>query len=279
VCVLALGDRAGIFGHGTSGEGCDAETLALPGRQRELAEAVLATGTPTVVVLLTGRPYALGGIADRAAAVVQGFFPGEEGGTAVAGILSGRLEPSGRLPVSVPRGPGGQPGTYLRARAGASSSWSAVDPEPLFAFGHGLTWTRFGYEDLEVDASAPTDGEVGVVVTVRNLGERAGTEVVQLYLSDPVASVVRPVRWLAGWARVRLEPGGAARVSFAVHADRTSFTGLDLQRIVEPGTIEVAVGSSSQELPLTGSFTLTGPERVLGPGRVLTVPVTVTATR
>jgi beta-xylosidase len=279
VCVLALGDRAGIFGHGTSGEGCDAETLALPGRQRELAEAVLATGTPTVIVLLTGRPYALGGIADRAAAVVQGFFPGEEGGTAVAGILSGRLEPSGRLPVSVPRGPGGQPGTYLRARAGASSSWSAVDPEPLFAFGHGLTWTRFGYEDLEVDASAPTDGEVGVAVTVRNLGERAGTEVVQLYLSDPVASVVRPVRWLAGWARVRLEPGGAARVSFAVHADRTSFTGLDLQRIVEPGTIEVAVGSSSQELPLSGSFTLTGPERVLGPGRVLTVPVTVTATR
>ncbi|HZE33988.1 MAG TPA: glycoside hydrolase family 3 N-terminal domain-containing protein [Actinoallomurus sp.] len=279
VCVLALGDRAGMFGHGTSGEGCDVETLALPGRQRELAEAVLATGTPTVVVLLTGRPYALGGIADRAAAVVQGFFPGEEGGTAVAGVLSGRLEPSGRLPVSVPRGPGGQPGTYLRPRAGASSSWSAVDPEPLFAFGHGLTWTKFGYEDLQMDASAPTDGEVGVAVTVRNLGERAGTEIVQLYLSDPVASVVRPVRWLAGWARVRLEPGAAARVRFVVHADRTSFTGLDLQRIVEPGTIEVAVGSSSQDLPLRGSFALTGPERVLGPGRVLTVPATVTATR
>nr|WP_185792597.1 glycoside hydrolase family 3 N-terminal domain-containing protein [Actinoallomurus bryophytorum] len=279
VCVLALGDRAGMFGHGTSGEGCDAETLALPGRQRELAEAVLATGTPTVLVLLTGRPYALAGIADRAAAVVQGFFPGEEGGTAIAGILSGRLEPSGRLPVSVPRGPGGQPGTYLRPRAGASSNWSAVDPTPLFAFGHGLTWTSFGYEDLELDASAPTDGEVGIAVTVRNLGERAGTEVVQLYLSDPVASVVRPVRWLAGWARVRLEPGAAARVSFAVHADRTSFTGLDLQRIVEPGTIEVAVGSSSQDLPLSGSFVLTGPERVLGTDRVLTVPATVTATR
>jgi beta-xylosidase len=279
VCVLALGDRAGMFGHGTSGEGCDAETLALPGRQHELAEAVLATGTPTVVVLLTGRPYALGGIADRAAAVVQGFFPGEEGGTAVAGILSGRLEPSGRLPVSVPSHPGGQPGTYLRPRAGASSSWSSVDPEPLFPFGHGLTWTRFGYEGLDVDASAPTDGMVDVSVTVRNLGERAGTEVVQLYLSDPVASVVRPVRWLAGWARVRLEPGAAARVTFAVHADRTSFTGLGLQRIVEPGTIEVAAGSSSEDLPLRGSVVLTGPERVLGADRVLTVPATVTATR
>jgi beta-xylosidase len=276
VCVLALGDRAGIFGHGTSGEGCDAETLDLPGRQRALAEAVLATGTPTVVVLLTGRPYALGGIAERAAAVVQAFFPGEEGATAIAGVLSGRVEPSGRLPVSVPRHPGGQPGTYLRPRTGASSRWSAVDPEPLFAFGHGLTWTEFGYEDLRVDPSAPTDGTAEVAVTVRNLGDRSGTEVVQLYLADPVASVVRPVRWLAGWARVRLAPGAAARVTFSVHADRTAFTGADLRRIVEPGTIEVAVGSSSEDLPLRGEFVLTGAERVLGAGRVLTVPVTVT---
>ncbi|GLY78654.1 glycoside hydrolase family 3 N-terminal domain-containing protein [Actinoallomurus iriomotensis] len=276
VCVLALGDRAGMFGHGTSGEGCDAETLALPGRQRALAEAVLATGTPTVVVLLTGRPYALGGIADRAAAVVQTFFPGEEGAPAIAGVLSGRVEPSGRLPVSVPRHPGGQPGTYLRPRTGASSRWSAVDPEPLFAFGHGLTWTRFGYEDLRVDPSAPTDGTVEVAATVRNLGDRPGTEVVQLYLSDPVASVVQPVRRLAGWARVRLAPGATARVTFSVHADRTAFTGTDLRRIVEPGTIEVAVGSSSEDLPLRGEFMLTGAERVLGAGRVLTVPVTVT---
>jgi len=279
VCVLALGDRAGLFGNGTSGEGCDAETLDLPGRQRELAEAVLDTGTPTVLVLLTGRPYALGGIADRAAAVVQGFFPGEEGGPAVAGILSGRLDPSGRLPVSVPRHRGGQPGTYLRSRTGASSRWSSVDPEALFPFGHGLTWTNFGYEGLEVDASAPTDGTVNVAVTVRNLGDRSGVEVVQLYLGDPVASVVRPVRRLVGWARVPLAPGAAARVAFAVHADRTSFTGRDLRRVVEPGTIDVAVGSSSEDLPLRGSFDLTGPERVLSGERVLTVPAAVTPTR
>jgi beta-xylosidase len=277
VCVLALGDRAGMFGHGTSGEGCDPETLVLPGLQRELADAVLATGTPTVVVLLTGRPYALGGIAERAAAVVQGFFPGEEGATAIAGILSGRVEPSGRLPVSVPRHPGGQPGTYLRPRTGASSRWSSVDPAPLYPFGHGLTWTRFAYEDLTMDASAPTDGSVRVAATVRNVGDRSGTEVVQLYLADPVASVVRPVRWLAGWARVRLEPGAAARVTFTVHADRTSFTGRTLRRIVEPGTIEVAIGPSSEDLPLRGSVELTGAERVLGPERILTVPVEVTA--
>ncbi|GAA0359187.1 glycoside hydrolase family 3 C-terminal domain-containing protein [Actinoallomurus spadix] len=276
VCVLTLGDRADLFGRGTSGEGCDAESLALPGRQAELADAVLATGTPTVIVLLAGRPYALGGLVDRAAAIVQAFFPGEEGGPAVAGVLSGRVEPSGRLPVSVPHGPGGQPATYLHSRTGGPSRWSSIDPTPLFPFGHGLTWTRFAYDALEVDPSAATDGTVRVAATVRNTGDRPGTEVVQLYLGDPVCSVVRPVRWLAGWARVRLEPGAAARVEFTVHADRTSFTDLGLRRIVEPGRIDVAVGRSSADLPLQGAFTLTGPERVLGPDRVLTVPVEVT---
>lgn len=294
-CVLALGDRSGMFGKGTSGEGCDAETLSLPGRQADLADAVLAAGVPTVLVVLSGRPYALGGLADRAAATIQAFFPGEEGATAIAGVLSGRVEPSGRLPVSVPRRPGGQPGTYLHSRLGGRSEVSAVDPTPLFPFGHGLTWTRFSYGDLSVSpartetdhaaspgataGAVPTDGSACVAVTVRNHGDHPGTEVVQLYLTDPVASVVRPERMLAGWARVRLEPGDAARVAFTVHADRTSFTGRDLRRIVEPGLIRVAVGSSSADLPLQGSFTLEGPQRVLGPDRVLNVPVEVISLR
>jgi beta-xylosidase len=276
VCVLALGDRSGLFGRGTSGEGCDVEILTLPGRQAELAAAVLDTGTPTVIVLLTGRPYALGGIADRAAAVIQAFYPGEEGAAAMAGILSGRAEPSGRLPVSLPSHPGGQPGTYLRSPLELHSQWSVLDSAPLYPFGHGLTWTTFEYSDLEVSAeSVSTDGEVRVAATVRNTGGRPGTEVVQLYLSDPVASVVRPERWLAGWARVRPAPGEAVRVEFTVHADRTSFTGRDLRRIVEPGVIEVAIGRSSADLPLTGSFVLDGPVREPGPDRVLTVPAAV----
>lgn len=276
VCVLALGDRAGMFGRGTSGEGCDATTLELPGRQAELAHAVLATGTPTVVVLITGRPYALGGIADRAAAIVQAFFPGEEGAPAIAGVLTGRVTPSGRLPLSVPRDADGQPGTYLQPPTGLSSQWSAVDPAPLFPFGHGLTWTTFDYSDLTVSPAALTDGTIVVAATVRNTGEHSATEVVQLYLSDPVASVVRPVRWLAGWARVPLEPGRAARVEFTVHADRTSFTGRDLRRVVEPGEIVVGVGRSSADLALRGSVTLEGPVRELGADRVLTVPVEIT---
>jgi beta-xylosidase len=276
VCVLVLGDHAGLFGNGTVGEGCDAQTLALPDRQAELAEAVLDTGTPTVLLLVSGRPYALGDLAGRAAAVIQTFFPGEEGATAIAGVLSGRTEPSGRLPVSIPRHAGLEVGTYLRPRLGGATKVSSSDPTPLYAFGHGLTWTTFAYADLALDAGTiPSDASVKISATVRNDGPRAGTEVVQLYLSDPVASVVRPSRWLAGWARVRLEPGSAARVEFTVHADRVSFTGVDLERLVEPGLIHAEIGSSSVDLPLRGSFVLDGPKRVVGADRVLTVPVTV----
>ncbi|MFF1343175.1 fibronectin type III-like domain-contianing protein [Streptomyces sp. NPDC058290] len=126
-----------------------------------------------------------------------------------------------------------------------------------------------------MDPVAATDGTVAVSVTVRNVGEVAGTEVVQLYLSDPVASVVRPQRWLAGFARVELGPGAALRITFSVHADRTSFTGLDLRRRVEPGEIGVAVGRSSGDLPLHGSFTLEGPVRHPADDRVLSVPVEI----
>ncbi|KAF0651587.1 MULTISPECIES: glycoside hydrolase family 3 N-terminal domain-containing protein [Streptomyces] len=275
VHVLVLGDRAGLFGRGTSGEGCDAETLDLPGDQAALASAVLDSGVPTVLVVVSGRPYALGSLAGRASAVLQAFFPGEEGGTALARIIGGAAEPSGRLPVSLPRRAGGQPGTYLHSRLGGRTDWSSVDPTPLFPFGHGLSWTRFSYEGLSVDPAAPTDGTVAVSATVRNVGEVAGTEVVQLYLSDPEASVVRPRRWLAGFGRVELRPGAAARVTFSVHADRTSFTGLDLRRRVEPGEIGVAVGRSSGDLPLRGSFTLHGPVRHPAADRVLSVPVEI----
>ena len=274
--VAVVGDEAGLWGHGTSGEGCDVSELTLPGVQERLLHVLADTGIPVVAVLVTGRPYALGAVAGRLAAVVQTFFPGEEGGQAIAGVLSGRVTPSGRLPVEVPRDPGAQPSTYLRSRNAEKHSASVVDPTPLFAFGHGLSYTTFEYADLELSAAeVPTDGEVRVSCTVRNTGLVAGTEVVQLYLGDPVSSVVRPVQWLAGFARASLAPGEAARVTFRLHADRTSFTGQDLTRIVEPGTITVTVGGSSDDLPLTGSFTLTGPLRTVGIDRVLDTPVSV----
>jgi hypothetical protein len=268
-----------------------------------------------VAVLVTGRPYAIGDVAGRLAAVVQAFFPGEEGGHAIAGILTGRVVPSGKLPVEVPYSPGAQPSGYLRPPLAGRTEVSSLDPTPLFPFGHGLSYTSFEYSDLTVRPAAaagepaaadvaasdaetrdgPTgdgaagggavgDGAAGPVIgtdgaaeigcTVRNTGERAGTEVVQLYLGDPVAQVVRPVRFLVGFARVPLEPGQARRVVFTLHADRTAFCGRSGARIVEPGLIEIQVGSSSADARLTGVLTLHGPERTPGPARVLTTPVT-----
>jgi len=276
VVVAVLGDEAGLFGRGTSGEGCDVTDLKLPGVQEELLAALVATGTPVVAVLVTGRPYAIGEVAGGLAAVVQAFFPGEEGGHAIAGVLTGRVTPSGKLPVEMPGSVGSQPSTYLRSRNAEPHGGSSVDPTPLFAFGHGLSYTTFAYFDLSLSAAEiATDGAVEISCTVGNTGDRAGTEVVQLYLSDPVAQVVRPVRWLAGFARVPLSPGRSARVTFRLHADRTSFTGLAGSRIVEPGAIDVAIGGASDRLPLSGSFILTGPVRAVSADRVLDTPVSI----
>jgi beta-xylosidase len=276
IVVAVVGDEAGLFGRGTSGEGCDATELRLPGAQEDLLHALANTGTPVVAVLVTGRPYAIGGVASRLAAVVQAFFPGEEGGHAIADVLTGRVTPSGKLPVEMPGSAAGQPSTYLRSRNAAAHGGSSADPTPLFAFGHGLSYTTFAYSDLVLSADkTPTDGTVEISCVVRNTGTRAGTEVVQLYLSDQQAQVVRPVRWLSGFARVPLEPGQARRVAFRLHADRTAFTGLAGRRIVEPGEIGVAVGGASDNLPLEGSFVLTGPVRVVDSLRVLDTPVSV----
>ncbi|MET7683146.1 glycoside hydrolase family 3 N-terminal domain-containing protein [Streptomyces sp. NPDC005423] len=272
VCVAVLGDRAGLFGRGTSGEGCDAADLALPGVQGELLAALLATGTPVVLVLLTGRPYALGAHAGQLAAAVQAFFPGEEGGPAVAGVLSGRVNPSGRLPLSMPAGPGGQPWTYLQPPLGLAGSVSNLDPTPLYPFGHGLSYTSFAWEDLPAGVpELPTDGAFDLTLTVRNTGERDGAEVVQLYLHDPVAQTTRPDSRLIGYARVPLAAGEARRVRLRFHADLASFTGRAGHRIVEPGAIELRLAASSAPADVRHRVTLrlTGPERAVGHDREL----------
>ncbi len=278
LAVVAVGDIAGLFGAGTSGEGCDVESLQLPGVQHELVEAVLATGTPVVLVLVTGRPYALGAYAGRARAIVQAFMPGQEGAGAIAGVLSGRVNPSGRLPIGIPGGVGGQPGTYLApVLAWVSDGISNLDPKPLFPFGHGLSYSRFEYSDLQISApQIEADGSVEISATVTNASERDGKEVVQLYLSDPVASVVRPLKRLVGFTKLGLAAGESARVTFHLHADRTSFTGPDLQRIVEPGEFRVRLGASSEDTTLEGSFRITGQVRTIAGGeQVLDTPVDV----
>lgn len=277
VAIIAVGDRSGLFGHGTSGEGCDVPDLSLPGVQHQLVEAVLATGTPTILIVVSGRPYALGAYTGRAAAIVQSFFPGEEGGPAIAGVLSGRVNPSGKLPAQIPNDVGVNPATYLHPPlAGPSDSISNLDPTPAFPFGHGLSYTQFDYTDLIISSSEiDTAGELRVQCDITNTGARAGSETVQLYFNDPVAQVTRPTTQLLGFTRVNLEAGQTATVTFDIRTDRLSFTGIDLHRIVEPGHISLLIGSSSTDTRLRTDITLTGAERAVTEPRTLLTPVAI----
>jgi beta-glucosidase len=278
LCLVVVGDRAGLFGTGTSGEGCDVPDLRLPGVQAELVDAVLDTGTPVVVVVVSGRPYALGEIAPRAAGLVQAFFPGEEGGAAIAGVLSGRIQPSGKLPVQIPRHPGAQPSTYLQPPLGSTESdgITTVDTSPLFPFGYGTSYTSFEVGPARLSASEiATDGELEVAIDVRNTGSRDGVEVVQLYLHDVVAQVARPVKTLIGFARVEVAAGASRVVRFRVHADRFAYPDASLRRIVEPGDVQLLLGTSAADLPVCETVRVTGPTRVAGGDRVLTTPVAI----
>lgn len=298
VCVLAVGDRSGMFGRGTSGEGCDAADLRLPGVQPDLVQAVLATGTPVVLVLLSGRPYALGDEVAGAAAIVQAFFPGQLGGQALAEVLTGAVNPSGRLPVSVPRDSGGLPATYLTPPLGLRSEVSSVDTTPAFPFGHGLSYTTFEWSDAAVlgpdgqplgpdgqlpgdapePAPWPVDGEARVRISIRNTGSRQGTDVVQLYFHDPVAQTTRPVVRLVGFTRVTLEPGECAQVTFVVPADVASLTGVHGSRVVEPGEVCLRFGRSSAQVAATVPLCLTGQEREVGHLRRLQAQVRIQRT-
>jgi beta-glucosidase len=258
VAVLVVGDHAGLFGRGTVGEGCDRDDLELPGVQRELVEAVLATGTPVVLVLLTGRPYAVDWALERCAAVVQAFFPGEEGGNAVAGVLSGRVNPSGHLPVSMPRSAGAQPFSYLHPQLGGDGDVTNLRSTPALPFGHGLSYTTFTHADLTVAPEVPSSGEVVARVTVTNTGRRAGDDVVQLYGRDVVGSVTRPVAQLLAYRRVHLEPGESVVVELTVPTARLAFADRDLVRIVEPGRHELWVGPSCSVRETEASTTVVG---------------------
>ncbi|MCD1268929.1 glycosyl hydrolase [Microbacterium sp. MEC084] len=250
VAIVVVGDQAGLFGRGTVGEGNDVESLDLPGVQRELVERLTETGTPVVMVLLTGRPYAIawaldeeGAGAARPAAVLQAFFPGEEGGTAIADVITGAVSPSGRLPVSLPRSAGAQPYSYLSPILGGPSDVTSTDPTPVRPFGFGLSYTTFAYDDLAVDETVPADGRLKASVTVTNTGAVAAADVVQLYGRDVEATVTRPVAQLLGYARVELEPGQSRRVAFDVPVQRFAFTDRSLTRVVEPGDVEVWVAA------------------------------------
>ena len=262
--VVCVGDLAGLFQTGTVGEGSDADSLRLPGRQQELLEAVVATGKPVVVVLTGGRPYNLGGLESKVAGFVWAFAGGQEGGQALAEVLAGRAEPSGRLPLSIPKNVGAVP-YYYNHKLKSAGTPIAFHFGSRYPFGYGLSYTQFAYSDLAVDATpvAIEDGTILVSVTVTNNGSRRGIAVPQLYVRDVLASCVRPVKELKAFGRVDLAAGQSAKVVFSVPVDMLSFTGADGTRIVEPGEFELQIGHSSADIALRHVVKVLGVTRTL----------------
>ena len=269
VAVVVLGERSGLTSDSTTGEFRDRVGLGFLGRQEELLEAVVATGTPVVLVILSGRPLAVEWAARHCAAILLAWTPGDAGAEAIADILTGAHDPGGKLPLSIPRHVGQVPLTYRHHPSGGRSQWKGdyVDgaASPLWPFGHGRSYTSFALSDLVVEGSlgggrvATEGGQLVVRVDLANTGSRRGDEVVQLYARDEEASVGRPVLELLGFRRVGLEPGQRATVGFRLWSEQLAYTGIDLRRVVEPGAVTLHVGTSSVDLPLSAGVELVGP--------------------
>ncbi len=261
VAIVVVAGKSGLRRPVTVGEANDATNLDLTGAQQELVEALAQAGTPLVVVVLSGRVHTLGRVAAAANALIQLFPPGEEGGDGLADVLTGAVNPSGRLPVTLPRTVGQIP-LYHSYRAGGAHPMFLDDyidcpPTPLFPFGHGLSYTQFEYTNFGV-AATTTASPVEISVELRNAGARAGDEVVQLYGRDDVASIARPDQLLLGFARVSLAPGQVRRVTFTVHPSRLAFYDPGMRFVVEPGSFTFSVGASSADIRASHNVTLDG---------------------
>jgi beta-glucosidase len=247
--VLVLGEHQDM-----SAEANNRSSLDLPGVQQALAERVHATGKPVAVVLMNGRPLSTPWLDANVPAIVEAWYLGVQMGPALADVLFGDYNPGGKLPISVPRTVGQVPIYYNHKNTGRppdekekyTSKYSDVPWTPLYPFGHGLSYTRFEYSNLRLSAAKirPSDS-ITVSVDLTNTGDRAGDEVVQLYLRDDVASLTRPVKELRGFRRISLAPGQRQTVVFVLGPDDLAFHGPDLRRMIEPGTFTVYVGTSS----------------------------------
>lgn len=273
VTVLALGGASLWFnGERTEGEASDSADIALPAAQVRLAEAVLATGKPVVLVLFQGRAYTLPESLRSARAIVVASYGGPEGPDAVADVLVGAVNPSGRLPYSIPVH-GGQIPVFHHQKAGSGQNleppigtekvYLDLPSAPAWAFGHGLSYTDFEVADLAVQERTTTDGQFRVAVTATNTGERAGATVVQLYGRANTLGVTRPAQQLLGFARVDLEPGASARVTFTVDATQLAYTTMDRVLAVDPAPVDVFVGLASDQRDLRGRLEMAGDRNVV----------------
>ncbi len=268
LAIVVVGDRSGLTDDCTCGETRDMCDVGLPGEQETLIEAVKATGTPTVVVVISGRAPVLSDQAVSVNALLHAWGPGDQGAAAIVEVLLGSAEPGGRLPISVPLHVGQLPVHYRHRPSGGRSHFKGdyidMSDQPRWRFGYGLAYTEFSIEDLQLEtAEVPVDGHVRASVKVTNTGSRPGSEVVQFYARDMAASVTRPVKELVGFSRVHLEPGESAMVALTLPAGFLAFTNVDHQRVVEPGRHVLYAGHASNNLPAQQDFTLIGETRLV----------------
>ena len=261
--ILAVGDLAGLFQSGTVGEGSDVSSLALPGVQQQLIEAVLELGKPTVIVLFSGRPYHLEEANRKCSALIQAWLPGQEGGPAVTGALLGKVNPGGKLPLSFPREAGSMP-FYYNHKMKCAGTPIQKDFGAEYPFGFGLSYTDFTLSEIELDrARYKTDDTIKVSLTVSNTGDVDGDEVVQIYVRDRVARFVRPLKELKAFKRVHLGSGESRSLEFSIPTDMLSYTVEFGKRIVEPGEFQIMIGNSSSDIKSEFSIELAGPVREL----------------
>jgi len=275
VVILVLGGKYGWGNTCTIGEGIDSDRIGLPGVQEELAKAIFETGTPAIFVHMDARPLSSEYIAKNYPAIIENWFPGITGGSALADVLFGDYNPAGRLPVTVARNAGQIP-IYARHRKGDSydevkgmvmNMYAEGSKQPLFYFGEGKSYTQFEYSNLKVDKKVKADGIINLSCEVTNIGGRDGEEVVQIYVRDEVASMLRPSKELAGFKRVALKVGETKTVHFSMRADQFAFLDVDMNWIVEAGTMTVMVGGSSEDIRLSDTFEIENTAYVVGKDR------------
>lgn len=267
VAIVVLGENEwqAPGNTGTNGEGYDVAGLDLTGLQEDLLKAVYGTGTPTILVLINGRPLSIRWAAAHIPAIVEAWIPGEQGGTAIADVLWGDYNPSGKLPVTVPRDSGQLPVYYNympSKQEWKDHHWGAAYADmpaaPLWEFGYGLSYTSYRYSNLTITpAESRANGEIRVSCEVQNTGKMKGSEIVQLYIRDEIASVTRPVKELKGFEKITLEPGEKKTVEFTLNHELLGFYNRHMEFVAESGTFNVMVGSSSEDISLRGEFEMT----------------------
>jgi beta-glucosidase len=249
--IVVVGEDGGV----TNGEGHDMANLDLTGRQEELLKAVYATGTPTIVVLINGRPLSIRWASENVPAIVEAWMCGEQGGNAIADVLFGDYNPGGKLPITIPRSVGQFPFYYNCSITKEDAKYVDMPGTPLYEFGFGLSYTTFEYSNLNIlPKEINNEGNVEITLDVKNTGSIKGDEVVQLYINDIISSTSKPVKELKGYEKVSLEPGEKKSVKLTLSPEELSLFDRDMNFVVEPGTFEVMVGSSSNDIKLKGEF-------------------------